>query len=187
MFAMKGTARWELSEAVAAVAEVMFKYPLVTKQTGPEGQKVSKVLVQEAADIARAEVPNGVIVKIKLIERGTNWEYKIEVATNNGRRETHLWIDEDNGRINKRRTRDTRPGEGDNNRDVMDLWPNAVLDFVNALDVARDVDHALLHPVRDQPRVRAMGQNHRRRPGIFRRQPVLRQSDDGGRRLPSSG
>src|SRR5688572_6151845 len=38
---------------VRAVAEVMFKYPLVTKQTGPEGQKVSKVLVQEAADIAR--------------------------------------------------------------------------------------------------------------------------------------
>jgi succinyl-CoA synthetase beta subunit len=35
------------------VAEVMFKYPLVTKQTGAEGQKVSKVLVQEAADIAR--------------------------------------------------------------------------------------------------------------------------------------
>ncbi len=38
---------------VAAVAEVMFKYPLVTKQTGAQGQKVGKVLVQEAADIAR--------------------------------------------------------------------------------------------------------------------------------------
>ena len=38
---------------VAKVADVMFKYPLVTKQTGEEGQKVSKVLVQEAADIAR--------------------------------------------------------------------------------------------------------------------------------------
>src|SRR6478752_7026308 len=38
---------------VQAVAEVMFKHPLVTKQTGEEGQKVSKVLVQEAADIAR--------------------------------------------------------------------------------------------------------------------------------------
>jgi succinyl-CoA synthetase beta subunit len=38
---------------VRGVAEVMFKYPLVTKQTGPDGQKVSKVLVQEAADIAR--------------------------------------------------------------------------------------------------------------------------------------
>src|SRR5262249_54364182 len=35
------------------VAEVMFKYPLVTKQTGEQGQRVSKVLVQEAADIAR--------------------------------------------------------------------------------------------------------------------------------------
>ena len=40
-------------EDVAAVAEVMFKYPLVTKQTGADGQKVSKVLVQDAADIAR--------------------------------------------------------------------------------------------------------------------------------------
>jgi succinyl-CoA synthetase beta subunit len=38
---------------VARVAEVMFKYPLVTKQTGEHGQKVSKALVQEAADIAR--------------------------------------------------------------------------------------------------------------------------------------
>lgn len=38
---------------VAKVADVMFKYPLVTKQTGEAGQKVSKVLVQEAADIAR--------------------------------------------------------------------------------------------------------------------------------------
>ncbi len=40
-------------EEVAPVAEVMFKYPLVTKQTGEQGQKVSKVLVQQAADIAR--------------------------------------------------------------------------------------------------------------------------------------
>jgi succinyl-CoA synthetase beta subunit len=46
---------------VAAVAEVMFKYPLVTKQTGAEGQKVSKVLVQEAADIAR-EIYVGLVV-----------------------------------------------------------------------------------------------------------------------------
>src|SRR5262245_34676501 len=40
-------------EQVAEVAETMFKFPLVTKQTGAEGQRVSKVLVQEAADIAR--------------------------------------------------------------------------------------------------------------------------------------
>src|SRR5947209_32533 len=46
---------------VAPVAEVMFKYPLVTKQTGEEGQKVSKVLVQEAADIAR-EIYVGVVL-----------------------------------------------------------------------------------------------------------------------------
>ena len=43
----------------------MFKYPLVTKQTGAEGQKVSKVLVQEAADIAR-EIYVGLVV-----DRGT--------------------------------------------------------------------------------------------------------------------
>src|SRR5437868_1545963 len=40
-------------EDVQSVAEVMFKYPLVTKQTGAEGQKVAKVLVQDAADIAK--------------------------------------------------------------------------------------------------------------------------------------
>src|SRR6202043_2614432 len=39
----------------------MFKYPLVTKQTGPEGQRVTKVLVQEAADIAR-EIYVGLVV-----------------------------------------------------------------------------------------------------------------------------
>src|SRR3989449_3050227 len=35
------------------IAEVMLRYPLVTKQTGEEGQRVSRVLAQEAADIAR--------------------------------------------------------------------------------------------------------------------------------------
>ncbi len=40
------------AEAVE-VASTMLKYPLVTKQTGAEGQKVSTILVQEAADIAR--------------------------------------------------------------------------------------------------------------------------------------
>jgi succinyl-CoA synthetase beta subunit len=48
-------------EEVVTVAEVMFKYPLVTKQTGEAGQKVSKILVQEAADIAR-EVYLGMVV-----------------------------------------------------------------------------------------------------------------------------
>src|SRR5919109_1495383 len=48
-------------EDVGAVAEGMFKYPLVTKQTGEAGQKVSKVLVQEAADIAR-EVYVGLVI-----------------------------------------------------------------------------------------------------------------------------
>ncbi|HQR08184.1 MAG TPA: ADP-forming succinate--CoA ligase subunit beta [Gemmatales bacterium] len=40
------------AEAVE-VASTMLKYPLVTKQTGAEGQKVSTLLVQEAADIVR--------------------------------------------------------------------------------------------------------------------------------------
>jgi succinyl-CoA synthetase beta subunit len=45
-----------------AVAEVMFKYPLVTKQTGEEGQRVSKVLVvQASAKIAR-EVYVGMVL-----------------------------------------------------------------------------------------------------------------------------
>jgi len=48
-------------DEVATVAEVMFKFPLVTKQTGEQGQKVSKVLVQDAADIAR-EVYVGLVV-----------------------------------------------------------------------------------------------------------------------------
>jgi succinyl-CoA synthetase beta subunit len=43
------------------VAQVMFQYPLVTKQTGDQGQRVSKLLVQEAADIAR-EVYLGMVV-----------------------------------------------------------------------------------------------------------------------------
>jgi succinyl-CoA synthetase beta subunit len=46
---------------VAKVAEVMLKHPLVTKQTGEAGQRVSKVLVQEAADIAR-EIYLGMVV-----------------------------------------------------------------------------------------------------------------------------
>jgi succinyl-CoA synthetase beta subunit len=45
----------------AAVADVMFKFPLVTRQTGEEGQKVSKGLVQSAADIAR-EVYVGMVL-----------------------------------------------------------------------------------------------------------------------------
>jgi len=40
-------------EDITAIAEVMLKYPLVTKQTGAEGQKVSKLLVQSAADIEK--------------------------------------------------------------------------------------------------------------------------------------
>ncbi len=46
---------------VGTVADVMFKYPLVTKQTAATGQKVSKVLVQQAADIDR-EIYLGMVV-----------------------------------------------------------------------------------------------------------------------------
>ncbi len=43
------------------VAKVMLQYPLVTKQTGPQGQRVAKVLVQQAADIAR-EIYVGMVI-----------------------------------------------------------------------------------------------------------------------------
>lgn len=43
------------------VAETMFRFPLVTRQTGPSGQRVRKVLVQEAVQIRR-EVYLGVVV-----------------------------------------------------------------------------------------------------------------------------
>ncbi len=48
-------------DEVAAVAQVMLKYPLVTKQTGEQGQPVSTILVQEAADIAR-EIYLGMVI-----------------------------------------------------------------------------------------------------------------------------
>jgi succinyl-CoA synthetase beta subunit len=48
-------------EDVAKITELMLKYPLVTKQTGEAGQPVSKVLVQEAADIGR-EIYVGVVL-----------------------------------------------------------------------------------------------------------------------------
>jgi len=44
-----------------AVASIMLRYPLVTRQTGPEGQVVRRILVQEAADIAR-EIYVGMVV-----------------------------------------------------------------------------------------------------------------------------
>ncbi len=48
-------------DEVKQKSEVMFQYPLVTKQTGEAGQKVSKVLVQEPADIAR-EIYAGLVL-----------------------------------------------------------------------------------------------------------------------------
>ncbi len=44
------------------VADVMFQYPLVTKQTGPKGQKVSKVLVVNAAAKIAKEFYVGVVL-----------------------------------------------------------------------------------------------------------------------------
>src|SRR5438552_9843680 len=49
-------------EDCARVAGVMFQYPLVTKQTGPEGQKVSRVLVVEAKDKIEREVYVGMVL-----------------------------------------------------------------------------------------------------------------------------
>src|SRR5438105_3225459 len=48
-------------EECGRVAELMLRFPLVTKQTGEQGQRVSKVLVQQAADIAR-EVYLGMVL-----------------------------------------------------------------------------------------------------------------------------
>src|SRR5438552_1342367 len=48
-------------DEVGPLTEVMLQHPLVTKQTGEQGQRVSKVLVQEAADIAR-EIYLGMVV-----------------------------------------------------------------------------------------------------------------------------
>jgi succinyl-CoA synthetase beta subunit len=45
----------------ARVAEVMLRFPLVTRQTGEKGQRVAKILVQQAADIAR-EVYLGMVL-----------------------------------------------------------------------------------------------------------------------------
>ncbi len=49
-------------EEVGQVAEVMLKYPLVTKQTGEEGQKVGKVLVVQASAKILREVYVGMVL-----------------------------------------------------------------------------------------------------------------------------
>ncbi len=49
-------------EDVAKYADIMFKFPLVTKQTGEEGQRVSKVLVVEAGPKIVREVYVGVVL-----------------------------------------------------------------------------------------------------------------------------
>jgi succinyl-CoA synthetase beta subunit len=48
-------------DEVGTVADTMLQFALVTKQTGEAGQKVAKILVQEAADIAR-EIYLGMVV-----------------------------------------------------------------------------------------------------------------------------
>src|SRR5260221_1618316 len=45
-----------------AVAEIMFKYPLVTKQTGEDGQRVSKVLVADGKLKVVREVYVGLVL-----------------------------------------------------------------------------------------------------------------------------
>jgi succinyl-CoA synthetase beta subunit len=49
-------------DEAAQLADVMLKYPLVTKQTGEEGQRVSKVLVVEAQSKIAREVYVGMVL-----------------------------------------------------------------------------------------------------------------------------
>ncbi len=49
-------------EDVPKIAEVMLKYPLVTKQTGEEGQKVSKLLIVDAEAKIEREVYVGMVL-----------------------------------------------------------------------------------------------------------------------------
>jgi succinyl-CoA synthetase beta subunit len=49
-------------EDVAKYADIMFKFPLVTKQTGADGQRVSKVLVVDAGPKIVREVYVGVVL-----------------------------------------------------------------------------------------------------------------------------
>jgi succinyl-CoA synthetase beta subunit len=49
-------------DEAGAVAEIMLRYPLVTKQTGPEGQRVSRVLVVEAQSKIGREIYVGVVL-----------------------------------------------------------------------------------------------------------------------------
>ncbi len=49
-------------EDVAKYADIMFKFPLVTRQTGPDGQRVSKVLVVDAGPKIVREVYVGVVL-----------------------------------------------------------------------------------------------------------------------------
>src|SRR5205823_1628282 len=48
-------------EECGRVTEIMLRHPLVTRQTGEQGQRVSKVLVQDAVDISR-EIYLGMVV-----------------------------------------------------------------------------------------------------------------------------
>jgi succinyl-CoA synthetase beta subunit len=49
-------------EAVASFAEVMFKHVLVTKQTGPEGKKILKLLVVDAGPKISREIYVGIVL-----------------------------------------------------------------------------------------------------------------------------
>lgn len=48
-------------EEARQVAEVMFTYPLVTKQTGEQGQRISKILLEEPSSIQR-EIYVGLVI-----------------------------------------------------------------------------------------------------------------------------
>jgi succinyl-CoA synthetase beta subunit len=86
---------------VGEIAEVMLKYPLVTKQTGAEGQPVSKLLVQVAADIKREvylgmvlDRASGMPVMITSVEGGVEIE---EVAAKSPEKILKTVVDPDRG------------------------------------------------------------------------------------------
>jgi uncharacterized membrane protein YkoI len=93
--------------------------------------------LDEVAEVAAIEEPTGVILKITLLKRNGNWEYKTEIAKNNGAREVHLWIDEDNGVVRKRVVRDVTGTELQQNQNVLALWPNANYTFEDSMWLAR--------------------------------------------------
>jgi uncharacterized membrane protein YkoI len=102
----------------------------------PDGDGGS-INLGEVADLAAIQEPNGVILKITLLQRNGNWEYKTEIAKNGGAREVHIWFDEDTGAVKKRLVRDITGTELQKNQAVLNLLPNANFTFEDSMWLAR--------------------------------------------------